>query len=209
MLCVANASAGAKAEFGEVLGGVVVVDLERRAVVALERQLDGAARPRLLPGGLDLFTAMLAAIATRETVTAAVAFVTAVISVYSSTSGVVLPAFLPTVPGLAERLHADPMDIASSMNVGGHLVDLSPLSTIGALCLSAGFSVNSIVPVSFSYGPVFPNDWPLATVVTAGCGIGKFPAAPCGPRRDSPNDPRLRRTRRRISRVPQSTRCER
>jgi hypothetical protein len=57
--------------------------------------------------------------------------------VYSSTSGVVLPAFLPTVPGLAERLNADPMAIASSMNVGGHLVDLSPLSTIGALCIAA------------------------------------------------------------------------
>jgi len=29
------------------------------------------------------------------------------------------------------------MAIASSMNVGGHLVDLSPLSTIGALCIAA------------------------------------------------------------------------
>ena len=59
-------------------------------------------------------------------------------SVYSSTSGVVLPAFLPTVPGLVERLGGgDPMAIASSMIVGGHLVDLSPLSTIGALCIAA------------------------------------------------------------------------
>jgi hypothetical protein len=31
----------------------------------------------------------------------------------------------------------DPLAIASAMNVGGHLVDLSPLSTIGALCLAA------------------------------------------------------------------------
>ena len=29
------------------------------------------------------------------------------------------------------------MAIASSMVVGGHLVDLSPLSTIGALCIAA------------------------------------------------------------------------
>jgi hypothetical protein len=27
--------------------------------------------------------------------------------------------------------------IASSINVGGHLVDVSPLSTIGALCVAA------------------------------------------------------------------------
>ena len=88
-------------------------------------------------GGLDLFTAMLAGIATRDTVTAAVAFVTSVISVYSSTSGVVLPAFLPTIPGLVMRLGGgDPFSIATSMNVGAHLVDMSPLSTTGAMCLA-------------------------------------------------------------------------
>jgi len=88
-------------------------------------------------GGLDLFTAMLARIATQNTVTGAVAFVTAVISVYSSTSGVVLPAFLPTIPGLVMRLGGgDPIGIATSMNVGAHLVDMSPLSTTGAMCLA-------------------------------------------------------------------------
>jgi len=88
-------------------------------------------------GGLDLFTAMLARIATQDTVTGAVAFVTAVISVYSSTSGVVLPAFLPTIPGLVMRLGGgDPIGIATSMNVGAHLVDMSPLSTTGAMCLA-------------------------------------------------------------------------
>jgi Na+/H+ antiporter NhaD/arsenite permease-like protein len=88
--------------------------------------------------GIELFTALLARIATRESVTAAVAFITGLVSVYSSTSGVVLPAFLPTVPGLAAHLGvSDPFAIASSMNVGGHLVDVSPLSTIGALCLAS------------------------------------------------------------------------
>ena len=87
--------------------------------------------------GIDLFTELLAGMATPGTVSFVIALVTGAVSVYSSTSAVVLPAFLPTVPGLAERLNADPMDIASSMNVGGHLVDLSPLSTIGALCIAA------------------------------------------------------------------------
>ncbi len=88
--------------------------------------------------GMELFTAMLAKFSTRHTVTAVVAFVTGLVSVYASTSGVILPAFLPTVPGLVERLGgADAMAIASSINVGGHLVDVSPLSTIGALCLAA------------------------------------------------------------------------
>jgi Na+/H+ antiporter NhaD/arsenite permease-like protein len=87
--------------------------------------------------GMELFTDLLARIATPGTVTFVIAFVTGAVSVYSSTSGVVLPAFLPTVPGLAERLAVDPLSIAASMYVGGHLVDLSPLSTIGALCIAA------------------------------------------------------------------------
>jgi di/tricarboxylate transporter len=88
-------------------------------------------------GGLELFTALLARTATADTATGAVAFVTSVISVYSSTSGVVLPAFLPTIPGLVERLGGgDPFGIATSMNVGAHLVDMSPLSTTGAMCLA-------------------------------------------------------------------------
>jgi di/tricarboxylate transporter len=87
--------------------------------------------------GMDLFTEMLATISTPATVTFMIALVTGAVSVYSSTSGVVLPAFLPTVPGLAQRLGADPLSIAASMYVGGHLVDLSPLSTIGALCIAA------------------------------------------------------------------------
>lgn len=87
--------------------------------------------------GMALFTDLLARISTRESVTAVVAFVTGIVSVYSSTSGVVLPAFLPTVPGLVERLgNLDPIMVASSINLGSHLVDLSPLSTTGALCLA-------------------------------------------------------------------------
>ena len=99
-------------------------------------------------GGLDLFTAALAHLATPETITGVIAFVTGLISVYSSTSGVVLPAFLPTIPGLIERLGGgDPLAIAASMNIGAHLVDLSPLSTTGALCIASiasGENVRSV-----------------------------------------------------------------
>jgi Na+/H+ antiporter NhaD/arsenite permease-like protein len=89
-------------------------------------------------GGMELFTRLLAAIAGPDSINGVIAFVTGVISTYSSTSGVVLPAFLPTVPGLVERLGGgDPVAIAISITVGSHLVDVSPLSTIGALCVSA------------------------------------------------------------------------
>ncbi len=89
-------------------------------------------------GGLELFTRVLAGVSTANTVTGVMAFTTGFISIYSSTSGVVLPAFLPTVPGLAEQVGGvTPLAIASAMNVGAHLVDVSALSTLGALCMAA------------------------------------------------------------------------
>ena len=88
-------------------------------------------------GGMELFTHLLARLSGPTYVTGMIAFVTGVISVYSSSSGVVLPAFLPTIPGLIEKLGGgNPLMIAYSINVGAHLVDVSPLSTLGALCLA-------------------------------------------------------------------------
>jgi Na+/H+ antiporter NhaD/arsenite permease-like protein len=94
--------------------------------------------------GIDLLVGLVAKIASARTVTAVVAFLTGIVSVYSSTSGVVLPAFLPMVPGLAAQLPgASPIAIATSMMIGGHLVDVSPLSTIGALCMAGASSEES------------------------------------------------------------------
>jgi di/tricarboxylate transporter len=89
-------------------------------------------------GGLAWFQDMLARLATPHSVHAVVAFLTGLISAYSSTSGVVLPAFLPMAPGLAARLPGvDPLALSISINIGSALVDVSPLSTLGALCIAA------------------------------------------------------------------------
>jgi di/tricarboxylate transporter len=89
-------------------------------------------------GGMDLFTTLLAKMTTPSTVNGAIAFVTGLISTYSSTSGVVYPAFLPAVPGIVEKLGGgEPLQVAMSINVGAAVVDVSPLSTIGALCIAA------------------------------------------------------------------------
>jgi len=48
----------------------------------------------------------------------------------------VLPAFLPMVPGLVRKVGGDPLALALSINVGSSLVDVSPLSTLGALCVA-------------------------------------------------------------------------
>ncbi len=88
-------------------------------------------------GGMELFSSMLATIANPATINGTIAFVTGLISSWSSTSGVVLPAFLPTVPGLVAKVGGgDPVAVAISITIGSHLVDVSPLSTLGALCLA-------------------------------------------------------------------------
>jgi di/tricarboxylate transporter len=89
-------------------------------------------------GGMELFTTLLARGVSAQTINGGVALITGAISTYSSTSGVVLPAFLPTVPGLVERVGGgNPLAVALSINVGSSLVDVSPLSTLGALCVAA------------------------------------------------------------------------
>lgn len=89
-------------------------------------------------GGIDLFAQFLARISTPGSSTAVAAFSSGLISIYSSTTGVVLPALLPTIPSLVDGMGGGSAEaIMYSMNIGGHLVDVSPLSTLGALCLAA------------------------------------------------------------------------
>jgi di/tricarboxylate transporter len=106
--------------------------------------------------GLDLFTAGLTRISGPGTVAPVVAFGAGLVSVYSSTSGVVLPAFLPMVPELAAGVGGvEPLDIAWSMSIGASLVDLSSLSTTGALFLAAagvGASTRSLFGMLLAWG---------------------------------------------------------
>ena len=44
----------------------------------------------------------------------------------------------PTVPGLVQQVGGgNPLAVALSINVGASIVDVSPLSTLGALCVAA------------------------------------------------------------------------
>jgi Na+/H+ antiporter NhaD/arsenite permease-like protein len=87
-------------------------------------------------GGLDRFAALVSRVSTPRSAPGVLALLSGLLSVYSSTSGVVLPALLPMVPRLISHLGGgDPFGIACSVVVAGHLVDSSPLSTIGALCI--------------------------------------------------------------------------
>ena len=89
-------------------------------------------------GGMDLFITILSKFATKTSVNGVIAFVAGLISVYASSAGVVMPAFIPTIPGLIAKLGGgDPIAIAGSISVGAMIVDTSPLSTAGALCIAS------------------------------------------------------------------------
>ena len=89
-------------------------------------------------GGMDLFTQLIAKFSTPATATLVVGFIAAVISAYASTSGVILPAFIPLVPDLIAKIGGgDPLALIYTIVLAGHLVDVSPLSTNGALLVGA------------------------------------------------------------------------
>jgi di/tricarboxylate transporter len=88
-------------------------------------------------GGIDLFATLMAKVSTPYTVTAVAGFMSGLISAYASTTGVILPAFLPLAPNLLAKVGGtDLMALLSSIVVCGFIVDLSPLSTTGAVFIA-------------------------------------------------------------------------
>lgn len=89
-------------------------------------------------GGLDLATNFIVTVTSSQFISGALAFVSGLVSAYSSSSGVVLPAFLPLIPGLALKMSiTDTVPLIIAVAVGSHMVDVSPLSTLGALSIAA------------------------------------------------------------------------
>lgn len=89
-------------------------------------------------GGLELASGLLAQATDSAWTPGLLGFVVGLVSVYSSSSGVVIPAFMPMVPRIVEAAGAgDPLMLAYTINVGSHVVDVSPLSALGAVCLAS------------------------------------------------------------------------
>jgi di/tricarboxylate transporter len=92
-------------------------------------------------GALDIAVGMIARYSGIGYINAVLALITGIISAYSSSSGVVMPTFIPLIPGLIEKMGGgDPVLMLISVAVGSHMVDVSPLSTLGAIVI-ASYSV--------------------------------------------------------------------
>ena len=89
-------------------------------------------------GGLNALIKVIGTVSGPTTINFWLGLVPGAISAYSSSSGVVMPMFLPMVPGLIKEVGGgNPVALISSINIGAHLVDTSPLSTLGALCIAS------------------------------------------------------------------------
>lgn len=89
-------------------------------------------------GGLDLATGFIAKTTSPNLINAVLALITGIVSAFSSSSGVVMPAFIPLIPGILEKMMlTDAIPLLIAIAVGSHMVDVSPLSTLGALSIAS------------------------------------------------------------------------
>lgn len=89
-------------------------------------------------GGIQLLANKLAAVMSSNTASYMLSVTAALMSSVSSASGVVMPSLIPTIPALMQEItgaHFIPMLIG--IVFGAHAVTLSPMSTLGALCLAS------------------------------------------------------------------------
>lgn len=90
-------------------------------------------------GGMALFASLMAKQSTPGTVTLVAGFWSGLVSAYASTIGVILPAFVPMAPDLLAKIGAPASDLLallSSIILCGHVTDVSPLSTLGAIFIA-------------------------------------------------------------------------
>ncbi len=88
-------------------------------------------------GGIELLVRLLSRLMTARTAAPVMAVIGGVLSIVSSASGVVMPALIPTAPGLAAEIGGDATRIIAALIMGAHVVTNSPISTLGALAVSS------------------------------------------------------------------------
>lgn len=89
-------------------------------------------------GGINILSAVLVSIMSAKSAAAVMGLTSGIMSWFSSSSGVVMPTLLPTVPHIAQQLGGvNELELASSITTISHVAAISPLSTGGALALAA------------------------------------------------------------------------
>lgn len=89
-------------------------------------------------GGIKILSGALASVMTERTATSIMGICSGVMSWFSSTSGVVMPTLIPTIPHIVAQLGGvEPLELATAITMISNTAGISPLSTGGALALAA------------------------------------------------------------------------
>lgn len=101
-------------------------------------------------GGIKLLSEALASIMTPATAVTIMGITSGIMSWFSSTSGVVMPTLIPTIPEVLSKLgETGPMlelEMATAITMISNTAGISPLSTGGALALAAYSSAANASP---------------------------------------------------------------
>ena len=105
----------------------------------------------IMLGGIKLLSNALASIMTPATSVTIMGITSGIMSWFSSTSGVVMPTLLPTIPDILARLGEGgamlELEMATAITMISNTAGISPLSTGGALALAAYSSASGATPV--------------------------------------------------------------
>lgn len=90
-------------------------------------------------GGIALLTNFLASLMNEWTAVPILAFLSGIMSIFSSAVGVVMPTLIPTTVALSGELGGvvSPALLTTIIAVGSHITTTSPFSTMGALALAS------------------------------------------------------------------------
>lgn len=94
----------------------------------------------IVGGGIHLLANTLSSVMTKHTAPALIALASGCMSWFSSTSGVVMPTMIPTIPTIISNLGSaaiPPALMVSAVTMGSSVAGISPASTGGAFIMSA------------------------------------------------------------------------
>lgn len=99
-------------------------------------------------GGIKMLSEAMATVMTPATAPSIIGLSAGMLSWVSSTSGVVMPTFIPTIPGLLQELNGqgNPVELATGLSMIAHTAGISPMSTGGGLALAAYTAVAKSSP---------------------------------------------------------------
>lgn len=89
-------------------------------------------------GGIKMLSEMLVSMMNAATAPSIMGICAGILSWFSSTSGVVMPTLIPTIPSVLEGVGGgNPVELATAITMISNTAGISPLSTGGALALAA------------------------------------------------------------------------